>query len=253
MESKTNSGEFSNKSAEEELIQEKIKDIFINNLNSDENLRMKNIILTALQRQTLSRIIYYDELYRKIVNIPGSIIEFGIHWGNTLTLLTNLRGIYEPYNYSRKIIGFDTFEGFPSINEKDGDFSEIGDFKITQNYEKILEEILNIHELNSPLAHIKKHELISGDICETLEPWLINNPHLLISMAIIDVDIYKPTKHILEKIIPRLTKGSLIVFDELNHPKYPGETIALLEEIGLNNLALRKHPHQTFCSYAVWE
>lgn len=253
MNSKTNSGEFSNKSSQEEIIHKKIKDILLNNLEENKNLRLSNIFLTSLQRQTLSRIIYYEELYKKIVTIPGSILEFGVHWGNTLALLTNLRGIYEPYNYSRKIIGFDTFKGFPSINEKDGDFSEIGDFNIANNYKEILEELLSLHELNSPLPHIKKHELIEGDICETLEPWLENNPHLLISMAIIDVDIYKPTKHILEKIIPRLTKGSLLVFDELNHPKYPGETIALLEKIGLNNLSLRKHPHQTFCSYAIWE
>ena len=52
-----------------------------------------------------------------------------------------------------------------------------------------------------------------SDIWNTLEPWLINKSHLKISMVIIDYDIYKPTEHILEKIKPRLTKGSLLIFD----------------------------------------
>ena len=39
-------------------------------------------------------------------------MEFGVEWGSTLSLLIKLRSIHEPYNYSRKIIGFDTFSGF---------------------------------------------------------------------------------------------------------------------------------------------
>ena len=39
-------------------------------------------------------------------------MEFGVRWGQNLITLNNLRGIYEPFNHSRKIIGFDTFEGF---------------------------------------------------------------------------------------------------------------------------------------------
>ncbi len=254
MDFKTDSGEFTNKSLEENRILEKLKYILKENLEPQNiDLSLNNFIMTAVTRQSLSRAIYYNDLFQKIINVPGEILEFGVHWGNTISLLTNLRGIYEPYNYSRKIIGFDTFEGFPNTTDKDGKFSEIGDFKITENYKSILEEILNLHEKNAPLPHIKKHELVEGDICQTLEPWLERNPHLIVSMAIIDVDVYSPTAHILDKIIPRLTKGSLLVFDELNHPKYPGETLAVIEKLGLNNLKLRKNPHQTFCSYAVWE
>jgi hypothetical protein len=36
-----------------------------------------------------------------------------------MALFTTLRNIYEPYNMSRKIIGFDTFEGFPSVSPQD--------------------------------------------------------------------------------------------------------------------------------------
>ena len=56
--------------------------------------------LVTMQRQELSRVIYYNELYKKIVGIPGCILEFGVQWGATLSQLIALRGLYEPYNYN---------------------------------------------------------------------------------------------------------------------------------------------------------
>ena len=208
--------------------------------------------LVTLKRMALSRIIYYYELYQKIIDVPGVICEFGVQWGATLALLQNLRGMYEPYNISRKIYGFDTFEGFPVINEKDGPFTKVGDYKSLPNFEMILEEILTIHESFCPISHIKKFELIKGDASITINDWLKNHPEAIISMVIFDMDVYIPTKNVLEKIIPRLTKGSLLVFDELNCQKFPGETLALQEVLGLNNLTLRRHPHQSYCAWAVF-
>ena len=37
--------------------------------------------LVTLKRQVLSRILYYDTLYRQIIDVPGVICEFGVHWG----------------------------------------------------------------------------------------------------------------------------------------------------------------------------
>ena len=73
-----------------------------------------------INRQSLSRILFMHELYKKIIDVHGVIIEFGVRWGQNLALFENFRGIYEPFNYNRKIIGFDTFEGFASLDIKDG-------------------------------------------------------------------------------------------------------------------------------------
>lgn len=208
--------------------------------------------LVTLKRQSLSRVLYYNHLYQKIVEIPGVICEFGVQWGATLAQLINLRGIYEPYNYSRKIFGFDTFEGFSVVDEKDGGFSNVGDYATSRNYEETLEKLLSLHESFSPIPHLKKFELIKGDASITIDSWLENNPHAIVSMVIFDMDVYKPTKDVLEKIIPRLTKGSLLVFDELNCEHFPGETRAVDEVLGLNNLSLKHFPHQPYCAWAVF-
>ena len=211
--------------------------------------RWDNHSVVTMRRQTLSRILYYQELYTKILEIPGVICEFGVQWGETLTTLINLRGIYEPYNISRKIIGFDSFKGFL---EKEGSF-EVGDYSTIMGYEKILEEILTIQESFCPISHLTKFELIKGDVTITIPQWLMTNKHAIISMAIFDMDLYKPTKNALSMIIPRLTKGSLIVFDEFCHPLFPGETKAVQEIFGSDKIALRRSPLQPYCSWMVWE
>jgi hypothetical protein len=203
-----------------------------------------------LKRQVLSRLLYQDFLYQKILSVPGVILEFGVHWGATIATLINLRGIHEPYNHSRFIYGFDTFSGFSDVSEKDGGFSKNGDYSTTQGYEDELSEVLGIHESFSPISQIKKFELIKGDVVESLPRFLEENPHAIVSMAIFDMDIYAPTRSALEQIIPRLTKGSLLVFDELNCRHFPGETEAVNEVIGLNELRLQRVPNQPYCAFA---
>lgn len=203
-------------------------------------------------RIALSRLLYLDDLYKKIINVPGVICEFGVQWGGSLTTLMNLRGIYEPYNYSRTITGFDTFEGFAGVDEQDNAEFKAGDYSTLENYEETLAKILALHEANSPLSHIKKHALVKGDVSQTIKPWLDENKHAIIAMAIFDMDVYRPTKDALKAIKGRLIKGSVLVFDELNCATFPGETSAVNDVLGLNNLKLQRNPHQPFCSWAIW-
>ncbi len=208
--------------------------------------------LRFLKRQVISRVIYLDMLYKQILDVPGVVCEFGVHWGGSLSVLMNLRGIYEPFNHSRRLIGFDTFSGFPGVDAADGGRSSPGDYSVEAGYEVELEQLLTLHEQFSPISHIKKFELVKGDVEVTLETWLAENPAAVISLAIFDMDIYRPTKTALAAVLPRLTKGSVLVFDELNCPHFPGETQAVQEVLGLNNLRLRRFPHQPYAAWAVY-
>jgi len=212
-----------------------------------------NHSLVSIQRQTLSRVLYYDNLYRKIVGIPGVICEFGVQWGATLAQLIALRGIHEPYNYSRHIFGFDTFEGFVNTSkEKDGTHLSDGDYRVYRDYEQRLDDVLSLHEAVCPIPQMKKFSLIKGDASVTTPKWVADNPHAIVAMAIFDMDIYKPTRDALEAIIPRLTKGSVLVFDELNCRSFPGETEALRDVLGTNKIRLQHFAHQPMAAWAVW-
>jgi hypothetical protein len=207
------------------------------------------------KRQELTKVLFLQQLYKEMLPVHGVIMEFGVRWGQNLVTLTNLRGIYEPYNYSRKIIGFDTFEGFPSVHEKDGghDIIEKGAFNVTKGYEDYLKQVLDYHAGESPLNHISKNELVKGDAVVMLEKYLKEHPETVIAMAYFDFDIYEPTKKCLELITPYLTKGSVVGFDELCDPQFPGETVALREVWGTKNVSLRRSPYGGIQSYLIFE
>ena len=250
---KTDNKELTIRSEIEKQNIETLKEFHLSHINK-WGLGWNHHSLLTLQRQSLSRILYYNNLYKRMVGVPGCILEFGVQWGATMAQLISLRGMYEPYNHTRHIYGFDTFEGFVNTSkDKDGSHLSDGNYCVYDGYESQLEEILSLHEANSPISHIRKFSLVKGDASSTSKKWVEDNPHAIVAMAIFDMDIYQPTKDALEAIIPRLTKGSVLVFDELNCPAFPGETQALEEVLGLNKLKLQHDAHQPNCAWAVWE
>jgi hypothetical protein len=208
-----------------------------------------------LSRQNLSQLLFVNEIYQQLLDVHGVIMEFGVRWGRNMALYESMRGIYEPFNHNRKIIGFDTFEGFPSVNEKDGksDIIEVGAYNVTDNYDQYLAGILDYHEQESPISHIKKYELVKGDAVSSIQQYLERNPQTIVAFAYFDFDIYEPTVACLNAIKDRLTKGSIIGFDELNHKDYPGETLALKEVLGLGNYRIRHSKFSPTQSYIVIE
>ena len=203
----------------------------------------------------MSRLLFFDYLYKLNLETQGTIMEFGVRWGQNLSIFSALRGIYEPFNRHRKIIGFDTFKGFPSIHPKDGKSSLMkkGQLDLTKNYEKFLEKIMEFQENDNPISHLKKFEICKGDAKKELLKYLKRNPETIVSLAYFDLDLYKPTKECLDVIKSRLVKGSVIGFDELNDPDSPGETLALMETLGLNNIKLKRFKFSSRVSYFVFE
>jgi len=208
-----------------------------------------------LNSKNLSRILFMDHLYQLAVDVPGVVMEFGVRWGQNSALFAALRGIYEPFNRHRKIIGFDTFEGFPSVASQDGTSEMIytGNLAVTTGYKEYLEEILRCQEQDNPLGHITKFELRKGDASIEIERYLVDNPQTIVALAYFDFDLYEPTKKCLEMLAPRLVKGSVIGFDELNDPDSPGETLALMDTLGLRNVRLKRDRYASRVSYFVVE
>jgi len=204
-----------------------------------------------LTPQTLSRVLYMDFLYRQILDVQGIIVEFGCRWGQNMSLFTALRGIYEPYNRLRKVVGFDTFTGFPAPGPQDGDCLAPGDYATAPGYESYLAEILKFQEQESPLAHISKFEIRKGDAEETLTRYLQENPQTVIALAYFDLDLYGPTKTCLNAIKPYITKGTVIGFDEVNDAATPGETVAVREVLGLDRYAVKRYPWNSRTSYLI--
>ena len=197
-----------------------------------------------LRCQPLADLLSLDALYRMVLDVPGVIMEFGVHRGRHTALLTALRGVYEPHNPHRRVIGFDTFEGFPDVTAIDelGHSAVQGKFALPNGYANYLREILSAHEANEPLSHIRRTLLVEGDIRETLPAYLQANPQTVIALAYFDLDLYEPTLAALRAIRPYLARGSVVAFDEINHAKWPGETAALRDAWEADGIRLRCLP-----------
>lgn len=222
---------------------QRLFDLFANRPMPDEDL-LVNLGL-FMRSGSLAKILFLDEIYRKILRIPGHIFEFGVWWGQSLAVLENLRAVHEPYNHQRHIVGFDTFEGYPEPGTRDRPSEIIGKgvYSVNDDYDAYLSELIDFHEKENVMGHIKKHGIVKGDVRTSLPAWLDENPQAFVSLAYFDMALYEPTKSALVAIAPRLIKGSVIVFDELNHKDYPGETEAALEILGqdafsINNSAI---------------
>ncbi len=220
--------------------------------NSSESTKVKLENFTKyVRRQHLKRFITLYEIFKKIIPVKGSIVELGVFRGFSLSAWAKLSAILEPENLIRKVYGFDTFEGFPDLNIKDKNKHhkhKIGDFK-TNVYEELNE--LNTEFNNDRfLGHINKVELIKGDCAKTVPKFIDENPHLLISLLFIDLDLYEPTKIAIDHFLPRMHKGSIIAFDELDNQQWPGETLALLESMNIKNLKIQTIPGDPYIGFA---
>lgn len=206
-----------------------------------------------ISRQALAKFLTKYELFKKILEVNGSIVECGVlHGGGTLAW-AKLSSIFEPANHLRKIIGFDTFGGFPSVADADkaGTFDQLHEGGLTGSTKSIVEKAVAVYNLNRAISHIPKIELIEGDFMKTADAYVADNRHLVVSLLYLDFDLYDPTRKALEVFLPRMPKGSIIAFDELNAKIFPGETMAVLETVGLRNLEIKRFPFDSYVSYAV--
>ncbi len=210
---------------------------------------------TFTTRQMVTRFIETYELYKLARFVPGNFVECGVGSGSFLMGLAHFSSIFEPFHYTRRLVGFDTFEGFtePSDEDKSSGADHMKKGGLSWESYDILLRSIELYDRNRPLGHINKVNLVKGDISATLPKYVEDNPSLIVGLLHLDLDLYKPTKDVIEILAPRIPKGGVIIFDEPNHPDYPGETIAMMETFGLKNLRLQRLEMSTMAAYAIVE
>jgi tetratricopeptide (TPR) repeat protein len=140
----------------------------------------------------------------------GVIAELGVRNGHSINILAQLFP-------NRKIYGFDSFEGIPDAwgDEPAGTYTTGGAF-----------------------PHIATNvTLIQGWFNKTL-PIFVKNHDEKIALLNIDCDIYSSTKDIFQYLGPKITEGTVIVFDEyiINKTWRDDEFRAFQEWVSENNI-----------------
>lgn len=207
-------------------------------------------------RQSLTRFLVKYEIFKKVLSIQGSIIEMGVLDGGSLMIWAQLSAILEHLNYQRKIIGFDLFGDHPIPHASDlgGEgFNMYNEGKMGLSSFEDITRSAQIYDMNRFLGNIPKVMLVKGDIKQSAKQFLETHPETIVSLLYLDANLYEPTKAALDFFYPRMPKGSVIVFDELNDRGLPGETLALLESIDIKKLKIERFSFDTKISYSVIE
>jgi len=192
-----------------------------------------------------SKFISHLEFFKRTSEIRGEIVEFGIFKGNSFFRWIKFRDLLEQTN-SRKIIGFDIFGDFPEANFEEDKLKRDAFVEETNGGKSISFE--EITELLIKQNLQKNVEIVKGDILQTLDQYIEDNPHLKISLLHIDVDLYEPSKVILEKLYSRVTKGGIIILDD--YGAFAGTNKAV-DDFFKDKVEIKKLPYAHAISYIV--
>jgi hypothetical protein len=184
-------------------------------------------------KDRINKLLAHYEIYKKIIHLPGEIVECGVFKGNSLIRLATFRDALEN-PFSRKIIGFDIFGKFPETNYED-DKVYLNKFVNAAGEESISKEALNSIFKNK---NIENFEFIKGDILQTVPHFKKTQPHTKIALLHIDTDIYEPAKIILDYFYEMVVPGGIIMFDD--YGTFPGETKAADDFMSKHNLKINK-------------
>lgn len=204
----------------------------IDKWNEEDQIFYENGFYLTSKMERMSNILSHYELYKKIVSLPGDVVELGVFRGGGLIQFATFRELLEN-EQSRKVIGFDVFDFFPEAhNEADQKFREKW-IKTTNN------EYLAKEELEKSLRYkeIGNVELIRGNILSTVPEYLKQNSDVKIALLHIDTDMYEPAKMALEYLYDRVVKGGIIVSDDY---AITSETRAIDEFLKNKDLEIHK-------------
>jgi hypothetical protein len=213
------------------------------NVNSPDFWSFENGWYQGAPISRISKLIAHWELYKEIVAIPGDIVELGVYKGSSLIRFATFRQLLEN-DFSRKIHGFDIFGSFPRNH-----LDLVSDINFVSEFEKQGGPGLDSQKLNSILTTkgFKNIFLHEGNILNSLETFLREEPQTRIALLHLDLDVFVPTEFALNLLYERVVPGGLILFDDFNFVE--GATLAIENFCRLNDLKLIKTQYYASPSY----
>ena len=191
------------------------------------------------KRRDFTRFFSHFELFNKIKDLPGNIVELGVFNGTSLLSWAIFLETFLSTDRYRKVYGFDSFEGLQDFSPKDGKNIQSSDSeKYVGGYcskEDVTETFVQLFNEDAVIPNVNRVELIKGNIFDTIPPFLDDRPGFKISLLHLDLDLYKPTKFALNTLYSHVVRGGVIIFDEYGIPPWEGETHAVDEFLDSNN------------------
>lgn len=202
----------------------------------------ENNFYLSCSNSRLGKFIIQYEIFKKIKDIPGAIVECGVFKGTSLMRFVGFRDLMEQ-RVPRFVVAFDTFAAFPDARfSKDKKpleqfLADAGDQSISISQ---LREVLRRKGVNHGV------DLVAGDINKTVPAFVKKHPRSRVALLHLDVDLYEPTVTILHYLYPLLVRGGILLLDD--YGVFPGETKAV-NEYFKGGLSIERFP---FAKTPAW-
>jgi hypothetical protein len=168
--------------------------------------------------RVIGKLLQRYKFFEKIKDMPGDIVELGVFKGSGVATWSKFLELNCTYS-NKRVIGFDLF----NANNNTIDNYDNGD-KMKSVYNRVKSDELSLNSvennLNNMQLSFKKHILVEGDIVQTTQAFVKENPGLRIALLYIDVDLCEPTYHGLKNLWNHILPGGYIVFDEYEFHKF---------------------------------
>ena len=180
-------------------------------------------------RRSFIRQLAHYELFKLTVDLPGHYLDFGVYFGKSFFSWYKFMEVFTPVATHKKVIGFDTFQGFPDLAPEDGPTDttiqkDTGGLS-SASFLAEFRELLELHNGDAVLP-VGRGTIVQGDVCKTFPQWLEENPEAGLCLIKLELDLYEPTATVLEGGWDRLVPGGVLILDEYATSKWPGETKA---------------------------
>ena len=204
---------------------------------------IENNFYLKSDKSRLKKSVCQFDVFKKSLNVPGSIIECGVFKGSSLIRFLTFRDMFKSTR-KKKVFGFDPFGKFPIPKI-------VEDKKFAAKHDKGTGLGISEKKLKKYLVKkkFKNFSLVKGDLLKTLNKFLKKNKKLKISFLHLDMDVYEPTKFALENLYTRVTKNGIILIDDFYGVK--GATLATRQFIKKNNLKIENLNYDKRLSFIV--
>ena len=197
--------------------------------------KYENLFYLTSDKKRILKLLDHYEIYKKILNVKGDIIECGVFKGASLIRFLTFRDLIEKKD-KRKVIGFDAFGKFPHPNK---DYKNNKADKIfAKRHDDNIGFGINMNLLKKYLKKkkITNYKLVKGDVLKTLPNYLKKNKKSKIALLHLDLDVYEPTRFVLNNLYKYISKNGIILLDDYSHIQ--GATLAVDEFIKIKKLKI---------------
>ena len=210
----------------------------------EEAFRWENSFYLTASPMRLGKLLAQWEIFKRIIGLPGAVVECGVFKGCSLARLAMFRALCST-PHSKPIVAFDTFDRYAQADTPRDETLRARMVRDAGEDGISCGQMMGVLEEKECAPNVT---LCAGDIRETVPKYVRDHPELKIALLNLDVDFQEAAETVLEHLYPRLVTGGILMLDD--YGVFEGETIAA-DNYFKGKVKIERFPYAYSPSYLV--